>query len=263
MTIGRVARVAAATVLCGVVGAAVQAHHAMEYIEMESYHTARKGEFVYHFHYDYMVDDRDNADLDHWEVTPGVSYGITERLMFDIHTHFAKFGVDHVVEERREEFAPDGPSPFIEAVAASLQQRITEGGPVNVAVVGTMEVPTDRAEELLGSEDLVFAGMVILGKEFEGHRNITLNAGYEVEGDEDVFHWALGGKTPLSSDQHGIAAGIELLIQFEEIEDNWSVLPGLYLPLGAPNITLKNGIEFGKADGADAMRLNVTFMYRF
>ncbi len=57
-------------------------HHAMEFIELESYNTASKGEVVFHLHFDYMVDDKNNPDLDHWEYTPGFSYGITNRLMF-------------------------------------------------------------------------------------------------------------------------------------------------------------------------------------
>jgi len=239
------------------------AHHAMEYIEMESYTTARKSEVVFHLHYDHMVDDEDNPGLDHWEMTPGLSYGIMDRLMFDIHTHFAKFGVDHVVPEKHAEFEPSGPSPFMEAVAASLQYRVTEGSIVDVAAVGTVEVPFGRSEDLLGSEDNVYAGLLILGKDFEGHRNVTANLGYEKEGEEDNITWGLAAKTPISPETHGIAAGIELMGSFKEAGDNWSVLPGVYMPLGAQNITLKTGLEFGKSDGADAMRANVTLMYRF
>ncbi len=241
----------------------VLAHHAMEYIEMESYTTARKGEWVFHLHYDYMADDEDNSDLDHWELTPGVSYGIVDSLMFDIHTHFAKFGPDHVVEERRAEFGSGGPSPFMEAIAASLQYRVTEGWLFDVAVAGTIEIPFGRSEDLLGSEDNVYEGLLILGKEFEGHRNVTLNLGYEREGDEDDFSWAVGAKTPLTADPHGIAAGVEVMGSFDDTADNWSILPGVYMPLGAQNVILKTGLELGKADGADALRADVSLMYAF
>ena len=71
-----------ATAVAVCVGTGVSlAHHAMEYIEMESYTTAKRGEYVFHLHYDYMVDDEDDADLDHWELTPGLSYGLLDRLM--------------------------------------------------------------------------------------------------------------------------------------------------------------------------------------
>jgi len=239
------------------------AHHAMEYIEMESYTTARKGESVFHLHYDYMVDDQDAPALDHWEFTPGISYGILDRLMLDVHTHFAKFGIDHVVDEQRENYGTNGPSPFMEAAAASVQYRVIEGWIVDIAVAGTLEVPFGRSARLLGSTDNVYAGMLIVGKEFGEHGNVTLNLGHEEEGEESDTTWALGIKTPISADPHGIAAGIEVMGSFEDTADNWSVLPGVYMPLGAKNIVLKSGLEFGKADGADAMRANVTLMYRF
>jgi len=235
----------------------------MEYIEMESYTTARRGEFVFHLHYDYMADNKDNPDEDHWELTPGVSYGITDRLMVDVHTHFAKFGIDHVLVEEREAFEPDGPSPFMEAAAGALQYRLTEGWLVDIALVAGMEVPFHRSKRLLGSEDNVYCGQLIIGKEFGEHSNVTLNLSHEVEGSEDETTWALGVKSPLSDDPHGIAAGIELMGSFEDVDENWSVLPGIYMPLGTPNITLKTGLEFGQSDGADAMRANVTMMYRF
>jgi hypothetical protein len=250
-------------VCCGMLTGSVYAHHAMEYIEMESYTTAKRGECVFHLHYDYLVDDNDNPDLDHWEFTPGLSYGIVDRLMLDVHTHFAKFGSDHIVDEERENFEPNGPSPFMEAVAGSLQYRVTEDWLIDIAVVGTLEVPFSRAERLLGSEDNVYAGMLIIGKDFGEHSNITLNLGYEEEGDEDDTTWALGIKTPISADTHGIAAGIEVMGSFEDTADNWSVLPGVYAPLGADNIVLKTGLEFGEVDGATAMRANATMMYKF
>jgi len=241
----------------------VFAHHAMEYIEMESYTTAKQGECVWHLHYDYMVDDQDNANLDHWELTPGISYGILDRLMLDVHTHFAKFGIDHVVEEERGNCGTNGPSPFMEAAAASLQYRVVEDWIVDIAVAGTIEVPFGRSARLLGSTDNVYAGMLIVGREFGEHGNVTLNFGYEEEGEESDTTWALGVKTPISADPHGIAAGVEVMGSFADTADNWSVLPGVYMPLGTQNIVLKSGLEFGKADGADAMRANVTLMYRF
>lgn len=248
--------------LCAVAVSA-SAHHAMEYIEMESYATARRGASVLHLHYDYFVDDRDNPDLDHWEFTPGISYGITERLMADVHAHFAGFGIDHIVADQRARYASNGPSPFVEAAAASLQYRLVADGRLDVAVVVGMEVPFHRAEFLLGCEDNVYSGMLIVGRTFGEHSNLTLNLGYEEEGDEDETTWALGFKTPVSADPHGIAAGVEVRGALEDTGDNWSVLPGVYMPIASRHITLKTGLEFGQQDGADARRANITLMSRF
>jgi hypothetical protein len=46
--------------------------------------------------------------------------------MLDLHTHFAGFGIDHIVDEERENYHPNGPSPFMEAAAGSLQYRVIE-----------------------------------------------------------------------------------------------------------------------------------------
>lgn len=250
---------ALATLLSG----AAEAHHAMEYIEMESASTPHQGEWVFHLHYDYMVDDQENPRLDHWEFTPGLSWGILDRLMLDVHTHFAQFGSDHIIEEEREQYEPDGPSPFLEAVAGSLQLRLSDGWPVELALVGSLELPLGRAEELLGSEDPVVGGLLVAGWEFGAHGNLTANLAYEVEGEEDDFSWALGVKNPLSADPHGIAAGLEVMGSVEEVSDNWSVLPGVYFPLSGSGTILKTGLEAGRADGADTLRANVTLMHRF
>jgi hypothetical protein len=240
------------------------AHHAMEYIEMESYSTARRGEAVFHVHYDYMIDDAENPRADHWEYTPGLAYGATDRLMFDVHTHFAKFGEDHIVEEKRAEYEGTGTSPFLEAAAATVQYRLTEGMAVDVGISGTIEVPFSRARSLLGSEDNVYAGMLILSKDFGVHANVTANLLYEQEGEENGTGWAVGIKTPISADPHGIAAGVEVLGDFENVA--WAVLPGVYAPLG-DGIVFKTGLALGQeevdGESTDTLRASVSLMYRF
>lgn len=242
------------------------AHHAMEYIEMESYSTAKKGQFVFHLHYDYMVDDKNDPSKDHWEFTPGISYGIFDRLMVDFHTHFAKFGAGHLVvdlnDTRYQQYAQTGPSPFMEACAFTVQYRVTEHKklPVDIAVVFTYEHPFPRSEELFGGQK-VYKCSLVLSRDFGVHSNICFNFDFGKDGDENIKSCALGIKTPISQDPHGIAAGVEFLIgDYENISDSWSILPGVYAPL-AENITLKTGLEFGK--DANSMRSNVTLMYRF
>ncbi len=235
-----------------------QAHHAMEFIELESYSTAPMGAFVYHLHYDYMVDDKDQPNLDHWELTPGMSYGISDRLMVDVHGHFAKFGTGHLIPSQAALFAPMGPSPFFEAIAAALQYRITEsGGPVEVAVSLTYEEPFKRSVDLLDGQR-VFAGTLILNKPLKEHRNLLLNLCAERDGDEMDYGWGLGLRSPLTPDAHGIAGGIEFLGDFE---GNITFLPGVYFPLGMQDIVFKSGIEIDPEDGA--VRSNLTLMYRF
>lgn len=236
------------------------AHHAMEFIETESYSTIPKGGLLFYLHYDYKADDKNDADVDRWEFTPGISYGITDRLMVDIHAHYAKFKNGHIVEERQEEFEPDGPPPFVEAASFTLQYRVTEGWWLDVAVVGSIEVPFSRAKDLLDAEE-VYSGALILSHTFPQHANITLNLIYSLEGGDDEWEYALGFKTPLTRDPHSIAAGIEWVGGFDDFEDAWSVVPGIYMPIGSPDTVLKTGIQLGK--GMDETRFHVSLMQQF
>ncbi len=238
------AGVMALTLAAGV----ANAHHAMEYIELESYTTPARGESLVYLQYDYMVPDEDQRGLDRWEITPGWAYGVTEQLLFDIHTHFARFGNDHLVEEEQERFEPDGPSPFFEAVSASVLYRFTDEGPYHAAASAAVEVPLPRARDLLGDDDLVYTGTLILGWEFADHANVILNLGLDTDGSDHDGFWGLGAKTPLTVDPHGVAGGMEVHGDFDG--DEWLVVPGLYLPIGH-DIQWKVGFGIGqeKDDG--------------
>lgn len=235
----------------------LKAHHAMEFIDLEGYSTAHKGEWIIHFHYDYMVEDADNPRLDHWEYTPGMSYGINNRLMFDVHTHYAKFGMDHLVDDTDRSFEPDGPSPFMEAIAGSLQYRVTTSSPVQFALACHYEMPFSRSEELLGGEE-VWGGTAIISHEFGNHKLACLNVTVERECNETFEEWAFGIKSPFTEDPHGISGGLEFRGDFE---DEFSTLAGLYIPLMNQRMVLKTGLELGS--GGERSRVNVTLMYRF
>jgi len=228
----------------------------MEFIELESHTTAPQGAFVFHLHHDYMVDDRDQPNLDHWELTPGLSYGITNRLMVDMHGHFAKFGNDHVLATHRIDYFPMGPSPFIEAFAFALQYQLTQNFPVDVGISLSYEEPMHRSVELLDGQR-VLAATLILNRSFSDHRNLLLNLTSEMDGDELGYAWGLGLRSPLTPDAHGISAGVELLGDFE---GDVSILPGIYFPLGMQDIVFKTGLEFNR-EGAS--RSNLTLMYLF
>jgi len=241
------------------------AHHAMEYIEMESYNLARKGDFVLHIHYDYFVEDRDDPGSDHYEFTPGLSYGVTDYLMFDVHTHLSKFGIEHVVPQRRALYEPGGPSPFFEAAAFSLQAKLPSFFPVDVGLALSYEVPFRRSVDLLDGKK-VFEGTLILSRDLGEHRNLCANLKFGKDGDEAVKEWALGAKTPLTEDPHGIAAGIEVFGPFEKEEGvdyakRLFILVGSYFPLGSQNVQMKTGLGFNP--GFERLRVNATLLYLF
>jgi hypothetical protein len=234
------------------------AHHAMEYIEMESYSTALQGQKVFHLHFDYFVPNKDDSKENHWEFTPGISYGITDRLMFDFHTHFAKFGPAHIVDPVLSQ-DPVGPPPFMEAGAISFQYRLTEYNqlPVDLGLVFTYEFPYKRSKDLLDGKE-VYEFTIIGSKDFGLHSNVCLNLKFGKDGDEEIKEWGLGVKTPLIGNPDGPAAGVEFLGDYEGA---FQILPGVYIPL-IENVTFKTGLGFGNKK-SDNLRCNATLMYRF
>uniref|UniRef100_UPI004057A6B7 hypothetical protein n=1 Tax=Candidatus Electronema sp. TaxID=2698783 RepID=UPI004057A6B7 len=233
------------------------AHGPSEFIKLDSYYASARGDKMFYTHYDYMVDDKSDASADHWEITPGFSYTIIDGLTFDVHTHFAKFGLGHVVEEQQGNFDSAGPSPFMEAAAFNLMYNVPKNDYLDIAVTLTYEMPYSRAEELLGSEDVV-GGTLIFGKTFAKHVTATMNMSVEVEDGDSEFGWGAGVKTPLTADQHGIAAGLEVFDLFDS--EDWGILPGVYVPIGgAGNTCLKFGLEFGE----DRTEFKTAFYYMF
>ncbi len=235
----------------------LQAHHAMEFIALESYNTAPRGSFVFHLHHDYIIDDQEQPNLDHWELTPGLSYGITDRLMADVHGHLAKFGSGHLVSDAESQYGILGPSPFMEAIAFALQYQITHNTPLEIGVTIGYEEPFSRSVELLAGQR-VFTAALIANKAFDGHRSLLVNLYSELEGDEVGYGWGLGFRSPLTPDTHGVAAGIEVL---GDLNGEYSILPGIYFPLGMQDIVFKTGLEF--APGQGVIRSNITLMYCF
>jgi hypothetical protein len=244
------------------------AHHALEYIDVSSYSVAEQGQFLFYALYDNMVDDSADPGMDHWEFTPGFSYGITDWLMLDTHMHYAKFGAGHLTPEGRARIEAAsgsgaiadrvGPSPFLEAGTISLQAALPSFGWLNVGVEAAVEFPFKGAKRYLGADDNVYEFGLILDHEFGEHQRITANIVHWEEGDEDGDEWRLGIRTPLSPNPEGIAGGIELQGSFDE--SAWSFMPGIYAPL-ARNIIAKTGVQITK--DFEAQRFHVSAMFIF
>lgn len=222
----------------------VFSHHALEYIDVESYSIAQPKEALFYIRYDYIVDDKSDPTFNHWEFTPGFSYGILKRVMFDVHIHFSKFESGHFSEEFHEENV----APFFEAFSPSLIIQFTkhEQLPIDIALFLGYEYPFHRAKKVIGGTH-VFDGKLILSRDFGVHSNITLNVGGSVDenGDYEIV-WLSGAKTPLTSEAHGIAGGIEIegTHKPKEGEHEFLFLPGIYFPI-TQNIRGKVGAGVG------------------
>lgn len=235
------------------------AHHSREYIELEGYSTAKQGQSVIYTHYDYFVPDYSTPKTDHYELTPGFSYGITNRFMIDMHTHFAKFGSDHIVAGENN-FDPIGPPPFLEAIALTGQYRITEAKQLPVDIAGSLlyEYPLVRSKKLLDGQSVTEATLII-SRDFGEHSNVCLNLNGGKDGDEWTKSYGLGIKTPIGSGPSGPAAGIEI---FGDFEGGFRVMPGTYLAL-EDNVTLKLGLGLGNEKSEEQLRYHMSLMIRF
>ncbi len=225
------------------------AHHAMEFIDLDGYNTALRGQGIFHLHFDYFVSDPDTATKVHWEVTPGLSYGITDRLLADFHTHLSYFGPPLLKDGQAR-------PPFFEAWTISAQMRFGEEGqyPLDPALVVSFESPYPKARDLLGSTSVMEATLV-LSKSFGAHRTVVLNLTAEKEGDNTpAFSWGFGAKTPLGVDPHGPGAGLE----FKGTRlDDISALLGFYLPVNA-TMVFKTGFGFGTPKAEDRLRFHMS-----
>ena len=235
------------------------AHHALEYIDLESYSTTPQGGYVFYSRYDYFVPDQDNPKMDHWEFTPGFSYGITNRLMCDTHFHLAKFGSDHIIagEDNND---PLGPAPFIEAIAPSVHYQFTKANdwPVDLAGTFTYEYPLHRSRKLMAAEN-GYEGTLIISKEIGKDTNLCLNLSRGREGNENSKNWGIGIKTPLSQNPRSPEVGLEF---FNDYEGGRRLIGGIFLPL-QENIIFKVGLGFGNEASEEESRLNFTMMYIF
>ena len=225
-----------------------QAHHAMEYILLDGYNTAYQGQALFHLHFDYFVSDVRVSDAVHWEITPGFSYGLTDRVLLDLHAHFSSFGpaltVDHTPHP-----------PFIEALAGSFQVRFGEEGrfPLDPAVVVSFETPSPRAQQLLGSQPGIW-GTLVLARSFGPHRGVVLNLTAGGEGESFTWEWGAGFRTPLSPDPHGPGVSVE---SKGSLGHSPLFLVGVHLPLSGATF-LKTGFLWGGEAAEEALGFHIS-----
>ncbi len=234
----------------------LSAHHALDFISLESYTTPQSGEMLFYLHYDHMTENDGNPLEDHWEITPGLSRGLTDDLMIDGHFHYAKFGTEHLTDQQKPNYSTDTTAAFVEALAVSLQYQLVDLAIFKVGLGFTYEQPMNRAKVLLGSEE-GYEGTLILHRDLSRHSTIVANISLASEDGEEEFSWGVGGKKPISSDEHGIAGGLEIS---GSDSGDFSVMPAIHMPFGEEGTILKTGMEFGNRDN---YRYNLSLMSSF
>ncbi len=266
---------AAALLAAGAMTAALPsayAHHALEFIDVSSYTLTGQGESAVYLIYDHKTDDADDPGSERWEFTPGLSYGVTDWLMVDAHTHYAKFGPNYIdqgylnglAEDVRARTESEGAAAMLEAAAVSAQVALPRFNDfVDVGFSLAMEIPFSQAEEVLGSDTLGYSAELILRRELPGHRMITANLINVMEDEGDGYEhsqeWRLGFRTPVSPNPEGIAVGLELSGSFDE--GDWFFMPGVYAPITS-SVMAKMGLQMN-GDEMEAHRFHASLMYLF
>lgn len=248
------------------------AHHALEFIDVSSYTLTEKGQFVFYLLYDHKSIDANDPGSERWEFTPGLSYGVTNWLMLDAHTHYAKFGANFIEEDYLDSLSEDarartesqGASPMLEAVTISAQVAVPRfNNFVDVGFAVAAEFPFSQAKKVLGADKPVYELELILQRDFGGHRTIAANLVNVIEHDGDSYEheqeWRLGFRSPITPNPDGIAAGLELEGNFDD--SDWFFMPAIYAPITG-NAIFKTGLQMNAKEGK-AHRFHASLMYIF
>lgn len=235
----------------GVFNRAAAAHHAKDYIVVESYDTTNEDQVYVLNEFDFFIPDTDHGSEDNWEYTPTVLYGITDRLMYNFHFHLKRV---------------TGRDPFIEAFTMGLQYRLLERRklPVDMAFSLDYEYPTPRSEHVLdGKDKMTLTG--IFSKRFRHGIDVTLNLFGERElvlGDHSEIGWRVGAKGPVIPPlRKRLEAGLEFEGLFDK-DPRAEVIPGVYTHVFDGNV-IKAGIGFGLTEKADDMSFRAVYLHEF
>lgn len=234
----------------------VLSHHAKEYLILEAYSTPKKGQFYYLTSFNFFKEEKGTSAFNHYEITPILIYGITDRLMGNFHFHISGFNPN-----------PDNmllqPKIFIEAFTAGVQYRLTEPGEkyFNFAYSIDFEYPSSNARRYIDGKDLL-TNTLIISKELPGDLNITFNISYEQEvflGGDGGFVWGAGFKIPPFKNIDFLEVGIEFTGDIKK-NPNIHAVPGIYFS-PTSNMLIKVGPGFGIT--SDATRFSFNFVFGF
>ncbi len=221
----------------------VYAHHAKEFIVIESYDQALKNSAILLNQWDDAFVDRHDSAEDEWEYTPTLLYGITDRIQFDLHGHLKKV---------------HGTGAFVEAGTAGFQFQLTkpEERFVNVGFSIEYELPTNRSRHTIDGSDTLYETLII-SKEFPRETKVVANFGAEQHlawGGKPEWIYGVGIKTRPFKRLDFLHAGIEWTGTFDGLTPEASLIPGIYL--GLPfDFILKAGLQIGMTEDTDDLTM--------
>jgi len=225
-------------------------HHAKEYLRTESYAQAPKHGLIFFNGFDSFKPHFNRSTGESWEYTPTLTYGFSDRLMINLHTHLL-----HIQSH----------APFFEAGALGLQYQISRPGtwPIDMGLSVEYELPFRQSRTLINGKQ-IFNTTLILSKELPGDINITGNLSYTKEtkyGSHDEFSMAMGLKGHPIPQLDWLESGIEML-GTPGTHPTVTLVPGLYAALNE-SVIIKAGASLGLNQHTDDLGLHVVAAYIF
>lgn len=224
----------------------LNAHHAKEYFNTESYAVSPQGGLILFNGFDYY---QSAPGTYHWEYTPTLIYGLTNRLMLGFHSHYYQNN--------------NLSKPIFEAGAFALQYQLTKPDEqfLDIALITEYEFPYKKSVEQLDGTHL-WINTLVLSKELPGDINTTANIKYEQELNEskaNQFQFNLAGKGHPIPKFDWLEGGVEL----------WGTTgsnPELYTTAGffaqvSPKILIKSGITIGLNTNSDNVGGHAILVY--
>ena len=209
----------------------LSAHHAREYIVITSYETGNRGDLLAGLSYDRAS----KGEFYDWEITPALLYSLTDRIMFETHTHFKK---------------EKGLDMFWEAFTIGSQLKLSQAEDTffDLGLNLSFEFPTSQSREKIDGERLM-ESRLIFSKELPRDVNICWNLICEqvLENDkETTLSLGMGTKTVIMKNLEG---GVEIMGVLES-ESAWEMIVGRYYSVNEKTV-LKGGFGLGLSDAAD------------
>ena len=218
------------------------AHHSREYILLTSFQTGAKGSFLLGLSYDSATKDEYYS----WETTPAILYSLTNKIMFETHTHFKKEKDIDLIWE---------------AGTFGTQMVLTNPNShfLDIGLCFSFETPTSKSRDVLSGENS-FGLRLILSKEIYNDINICSNIVFTQvleNKKEHYFDFIIGTKKPIISDK--LEFGLEMSGSFEENISINNMFGIYYSP--KENIIIKIGAGPGLTGKADDSLFSIQMLY--
>jgi len=209
-------------------------------VTVASFDQAPKRSFVITNTFDYKFVDRHDSSKNEWRYTPGIEYGLTDRLLLSLAGRLKDI---------------HGTRPYIDFGRVGLKTQLTprKKFPVDIGFQMTYELPTDRSRKATGASDELVETL-ILSRNFDW-RDLTLAANFIAKqfpayGGEAEWEYQFNIRGHVVPRWTWIETGLELTGDFDREKPDLQLIPSFYIFLPRET-TLIAGLAVGLTGDED------------